>query len=125
MCQCATRRQNNYIYLTVHLRDLSESDFLYVFPQISCHPVLPASTSFSLSLLLEQDFLYFSTLLSVHSKLCCSNRSSHVPSLLFVAAAVLKQVLVAIWPASMLLDGIALLCDTGKEREIKCCKERH
>lgn len=47
------------------------------------------------------------------------------PSLLFVAAAVLKQVLVAIWPASMLLDGIALLCDTGKEREIKCCKETH
>lgn len=33
-CQCATRRQNNYIYFTetgVHLWDLYESDFLCVF----------------------------------------------------------------------------------------------
>lgn len=91
---------------------------------VSCHPSLTGSASLPLSSHLQQDFLYFSTLLSVHSKLCFSNTSSHVSSPLFVAAAVLKQVLDAIWPAgkSVLLDGISAPVWEGKRERDKMLK---
>lgn len=111
MCLCAARRQRNDKFLTqtgVHLKNIClDLTFCVSFLQIALPDCI--CLSLSVSSQLQQDFLYFSTLLSVHSKLCFSNTSSHVFSPLCVAAAVLKQVLDAIWPVgkSVLLDGIS------------------
>lgn len=83
---------------------------LCVFSTSSSHVGLPPSLSsphfihflcLSQSLHLYQNFLYFSTLLFLRSELCFSNNCSHRFLPAFVAAAVLKQVLDAIWPASV------------------------
>lgn len=94
MCQRAGRRQGSHMYRCTFVG--YECDFLCLL-----HKSQVISSCLPLSSHLEQDFLCFSTLLSVHSESCFSNTSSHVSSQLFVAAAVLKQVLDAIWPASM------------------------
>ena len=76
------------------------------YQSASLHPSAPPrlhpSPSLSQSLHLYQDFLYFPTLLSLRSEWCLSNSSSRGFLPAAVAAAVLKQVLDAIWPASVL-----------------------
>lgn len=87
----------------------------------SLHLSAPLTPSISLcvsqSLHLYQDFLYFSTLLFLRSESCFSNNSSHSFLPAFVAAAVLKQVLDAIWSASVFCQMVsALLCVRERQR---------
>lgn len=111
-------RETRCSILTQLVYILCDSDFLCELSS------LPDWISLPLSSHLQQDFLYFSTLLSVHLKLCFSTMSSHVSSPPFVAAAVLKQVLDAIWPAgkSVLLDGISTPVWEGKRERDKMLK---